>query len=128
MAEEIETIDEETAGPFEEASGSGPGFILGVMVGALAGAAAATLFTPATGEEFRHTISQEAGPLLKHQGDDAESGSEPTSAVSRVRAILTRVRSRVQEASEQAQGAAEESEAASRARYAQLVDQEQSEQ
>ncbi len=122
MAEETATIEEETVEELEqERNGSGPGFILGVMLGALAGAAAATLFTPATGEEFRHRISEEAAPLLKHEEGGTADGTTP---ITRVRAMLTRVRSRVQEASEQARDAAEESEAGSRARYAELIHQE----
>ena len=124
MAEETETIEEETVAELEEErDGSGLGFIFGMLMGVVAGAAAATLFAPATGEEIRHRVSEEAAPLLKRQdgeSDDA-SGLESGTAMARMRGMLTRVRSRVHEASEQAREAADESELQSQARYAELI-------
>ena len=119
MAEEEPPIEEEAPGGAQEGrNGAGPGLVVGFVLGALAGAAAATLFAPASRDEMRHRITEEAGPLLKHE--EAERGG-PATPVERMRAILTRVRSRVQEASEQAGEAAREAEEQSRARYAELT-------
>lgn len=110
----------------EEGGGrSGPGFFLGLIVGAIAGGAAATLFAPATGEEVRHRIAEEAGPALGR----AESGSDERPAavgteeapVERIRAMLDRVRSRVEEATEEARQAAQEAEDEGRAHYTELT-------
>lgn len=124
MAEETASIEEEIVTELEEErKGSGPGFIFGMLLGVVAGAAAATLFAPATGEEIRHRVSEEAGPLLKRQGGESDdaSGLESGTAMARMRGVLTRVRSRVQEASEQAREAADEAEQQSQARYAELI-------
>lgn len=112
MAEESTAIEEETpSASAEERKGSGPGFILGVVLGMLAGAAAATLFAPSTGEELRYRAAEAEG---------APAGT----TVERIRSVLDRVRARVQEASEEAQAAAREIEAQQRARYAELTGQE----
>lgn len=127
MAEEYAAIEQETASASpEEPSGSGPGFILGIVLGVLAGAAAATLFAPATGDEFRQRITEEAGPAFRRQEDEGSpEGPQPETPVDRIRAVAARVRSRVQEASEEAREAAREAENQSRARYEELTHQEE---
>ena len=114
FAEDAEELEEA-----EEERKSGGGFILGLIFGAVAGAAAATLFAPATGEELRQHVGDEAA-------QQPRDGDEPDSPLSRVRGVLAGVRSRVQEATEEGQLASREAEEASRARYAELTNQEQS--
>ena len=127
MAEETLTIEQEqTAEPSEKQNGHGPGFVLGVVFGTLAGAAAATLFAPATGEEFRHRFSEEGGPFPKHEeGEAAAADASPETPVERVRALLTRVRSRVHDAAAEGRQASLEAEEAGRTRYAELTHSEQ---
>ena len=120
MAEETAT-DEETTFESLEEERNGPGFRRGVLLGLLAGAAAATLFAPSTGQEFRHRVSEEAGPILTGDGGADADGNTPSD---RIRSVLGRVRARVQEASEEAKEAARLAEEQSRARYAELTDQE----
>ena len=112
FAEDIE--DSEGGG---EKSKSGPGFIFGVIFGALAGAAAATLFAPATGEELRQYVGDEAA---YQPGEDTESPSP----VDRARGVFAGVRSRIKDATKEGQLAAQEAEEASRARYGELTHQE----
>ncbi len=122
MAEETATDEETTFESLEEErNGSGPGFMLGIMVGLLTGAAAATLFAPSTGQEFRRRVSEEAGPVLMGDGGADADGNTPSE---RIRSVLGRVRARVQEASEEAKEAARLAEEQNRARYAELTDQE----
>jgi gas vesicle protein len=116
MADETPAIEEETApeSPEEEKRArSGPGFILGVVLGMVAGAAGATLFAPDTGEETRQPFEGEGGPEV----------TVPDAPMARVRGVLDRMRSRVQEASAEAQEAAREAEEQSRARYEELTQQ-----
>jgi len=129
MAEESPGIEEEpTVDPEEGESDarSGPGFIRGVVFGMIVGAAGATLFAPATGEETRQRIGEEAAPVLKPQeGEGGPEGSPLDAPMARLRGVLDRVRSRVQEASEEAQVAAREAEEQSRAHYEELTRQEE---
>ncbi len=46
----------------EERNGGGS-FVIGFLIGAIAGAAAALLLTPQSGEEMRRTIGQKSGEL-----------------------------------------------------------------
>ena len=121
---EEETIITEEAP--EERKGSGRGFAFGITLGALAGAAAATLFAPATGEEIRQRFTDDASLMPGHpEGESALEGGQPGTPVERIRAVLARVRSRVQEASEEGRLATEEAVAGSHARYAELTHQEE---
>ncbi len=124
MAETSAATEEEmTPVPVEERNGAGPGFILGMVLGTLAGAAAATLFAPSTGEEFRHRVTEEAAPVLK--GEGGGGGTQVGATMERIRGALSRIRSRVQEASEEAREAARATEEHSRARYEELTSQEE---
>lgn len=131
MVVEEEIIAEETlAALVEERNGSGHGFVLGIMVGILAGAAAATLFAPTSGEEMRQRIADEASPILGHSeqpgsNESASQDSEPENPVDRMRSMLARVRTRVQEATEEGQQAAQEAEAQGQAQYEELTHQEE---
>ena len=116
---EVFAEDAEELKEAEEERKSGAGFILGLIFGAFAGAAAATLFAPATGEELRQYVGDEAA-------QQPRDGDEPHSPMSRVRGVLAGVRSRVEEATEEGQQAAQEAEQKSRDRYAELTSQEQS--
>jgi len=112
MAEEAEANEETTAEePAERRNGSGPGFILGVLLGGIAGAAAATLLAPSGAEESRQP-TEPASPFAE---------GAPETPVDRVRAFLARVRTRVQEASEEGRLAVSETEERSKARYAELT-------
>lgn len=111
MADEETTVDEDVFGK----NGSGPGFLLGLVVGALAGAAAAVLFAPATGEEMRHRVAEETGGALD------EMASETGDTSDRLRAVLENVRSRMKQASEEGSEAARETEARLRDRYEDLA-------
>lgn len=108
MAEEMSTAE-------EKRNGHGPGFILGLVVGALTGAAAATLFAPPAGGEDR--FGEAAGPAE----DTAAASLAEGPPIERVRALLARVRSRVQEAAVEGREAAQEVEQRQRARYAELT-------
>lgn len=110
-AEEIvvEEVAEEQSSLGKRARG--PGFRLGVIAGVLAGAAAATLLAPPTGEEPAQPVAGEGG------GDMNENDV----ATARLGNVLQRVRSRVQEASEEAHEAAREAEDTLRARYTELT-------
>ncbi len=124
MAEETASLEEEpTPDREEERKGSGPGFILGTLLGLIVGAAAATLFAPATGEEIRHRIAEETSPMRGY--GEEEGGPEGPAAhdtpIARMRSLLEQVRSRVREASEEAGEAAREAEELSHARYAELT-------
>ncbi len=120
MADEITAAEEELVEELsEEHAGAGPGFILGTVLGILAGAAAATLFAPATGEELRHRFSEESG--WREDGESAPQASGPETPVERVRTLLTRVRSRMKEATAEGREAAHEVEEEQRARFAELT-------
>ena len=120
MTDEQEAMEQQT---FEQEQQeeprrrSGPGFVLGVLFGALAGAAAATLFAPAPGEEIRHRISEEAAPLLK------EGEGEGAGLKGRVRTLAARVRERVQVARQEAHEARQAAEQEAQARYEELTGQ-----
>ena len=109
-AEQIEQADgvDETpsVGP-ERRNGRGPGLLLGILVGLIAGAAAAALLGHGADEE-----------------PESEAGlGEPESPAAGLRSALARVRSRVREASKEAQEAAREVEERYRARYEELTGQ-----
>ena len=124
--EEEAIITEEAQEVSEERKGSGRGFVFGITLGALAGAAAATLFAPATGEEIRQRITDDASLMPGHpEGEGGLEGAQPGTPVERIRAVLTRVRSRVQEASEEGRLATQEAVEGSRSRYAELTHQEE---
>jgi hypothetical protein len=125
MAEESAIDDEDVAedemGDLEETlaetqpkKNHGPGFRLGLIFGLLAGAAAATLFAPPTGEAERT-------PLTPDQpfAPPPEPGIEPSD---RLRAVLERVRSRMEDASAEAHEASREAEEKLRTRYSELTE------
>ena len=122
MAEEEEVITEEEATASEaskERRRHGPGFILGIVLGALAGAAAATLFAPPSGEDTQQRLGEEASPF-----PSAGEGAQPATPTEGFRAMLARMRARVQEAREEGRLAGQEAEAKLRSRYGELTHQE----
>lgn len=111
--ENHEAIEDGSEEPVEERKRHGPGFRLGLILGAIAGGIGATIFAPPTGEQ---TTSTNGSHTSYADADDA--------SVERVRSVLDTVRSRVQEAADQAKEAAELAEQESRKRYAELTDSE----
>jgi len=106
LTEDIETVDEEPVFAEDEPglaeqkrrNGRGPGFLLGIVVGALAGAAAVTLSSPPGDEEGAGFDAPQAGGLLAG------------------------LRGRFREARREGAKAARESEEASRARLSELIE------
>lgn len=86
--------------------GSG-GFLAGFFFGALVGAAAALLFAPAPGEEFREQI-KEKGIELKEQASTlgAEAGQRADELLARGQVLLQEQRLRFREAVEEGRQAA----------------------
>jgi hypothetical protein len=141
------TILEELADQALEPEGSrrsGPGFILGIVFGALAGAVAATLFAPPGPEEEAAPETEAPEPQVEHElgpfgathveappahltaaGEAAPAEAAPSleseDPLERVRAMLARVRSRVDEARAEGRLARQETEADLEARYEQLT-------
>ena len=112
MVEELEASDEP-----EERSGSGPGFLRGTLLGVLAGAVAATLFAPPTGEEPIDQGSEQPGSVPAAPGEnEGEAGP--------LQSILRRLRARLDEARGEAGKAARETEAKTRARFEELKEQD----
>ena len=102
--------------------GRGPGFIMGTLVGAMAGAVAAILLSPPNREESMTQVSAtpeaEAAPAERPPAYMTASEDE---SLARVRVMLERVRSRMREAGEAGRDAAQEQEHAMGARYAELT-------
>jgi hypothetical protein len=113
IEDEIEEIEEALAEE-QPKKNHGPGFRLGLIFGLLAGAAAATLFAPPTGEDERTPIAPDQ-PFAP----PPEPGIEPSD---RLRAVLERVRSRMEDASAEAHEASRETEEKLRARYSELTE------
>jgi len=89
---------ETAALPEERRDGSGPGFLRGVILGAIAGAALSILLAPRAGQENAFTEEGEAGGLVGQ------------------------LRARIREASTEARQAAQEAEQAKRARFRELIE------
>jgi hypothetical protein len=112
-AESVETTMEETTVVAEEPRRrrSGPGFLLGVTLGALAGAAVATLLVPTPEEALGHNGERPAEPELAPEAGPAD----------RLRSALTRFRRNLSEASMEGHHAAQEAEEHLRARFNELT-------
>ncbi len=93
----------------ERHSRGGPGFRLGLLAGALAGAAAARLLAPKEGERLPGWLSNREGP--------------PDTPTARIAAVLALVRARMQEASHEARQASQEAEECLHGRYSNLTHQ-----
>ncbi len=87
-----------------ETGGHGPGFLLGTLMGVLAGAGLASLFTPVRGEEVRARTAEKAPELWHRRGELA-------------RGLGGNVRSRLEEALEAGREAAGEAQHEARRRY-----------
>jgi gas vesicle protein len=101
----------------------GPGFILGTLIGAIAGAAAAILLAPPSEEENEAPVTSrtpETAPAEPERPPAYMTVAEDES-LARVRAMLERVRARMREAGEAGQEAAKEQERSMSARYSDLT-------
>ncbi len=133
---ENETIPSSAA---REAAGHGPGFVLGVLLGIMAGAAIATLFTPMSGEQAR-ARTRERAPDLWRRRDEVTSQArdrarrtwnrvrgrpEPQGPadrlLARARDTATTARSRLREAWEAGREAAREGQEEARRRFETLT-------
>lgn len=115
-AEAVEEEEHEEATEEAPRRRSGPGFIRGLFFGTLAGAIAAALFAPPTGEEPSGAESEQVGREV--EGDGSGLGQ----VVSRAERVVSQLRSRVQEAAAEGREAANEAEAKSRARFKELTE------
>jgi hypothetical protein len=102
----------------------GPGFILGTLIGALAGAAAAILLSPQHEDEPAPEAVATPEPVPDAERPPAYMTSAEDESLARVRAMLERVRARMREAGEAGREAAQEQEHAMGARYAELTQRE----
>lgn len=103
---------------FEEKRSHGPGFRLGLLIGLVAGLAAAVLFAPPTGEEE---------PRLESGAEPEDATTSAGSLADRATSLLEQVRRRVQEAAREAEIAARGAEAEAQARYLELTQRKVSE-
>ncbi len=102
--EEPELVSDEREATPEASRRSGPGFLLGVVLGGAIGAAAAVLLAPRPAEETAVTVEPDGEAL------DGAVG---------------KLRSRLREATAEARQAAREAEQAKRARFEQLIERDQ---
>jgi len=93
----------------------GPGFLLGVVMGVLAGAGLATVFTPVSGDEVRARTAEKAPEFWRHRDELTQEARE------KARAVTGSVRSRLDEALEAGREAAREAQQEARRRYEQMT-------
>jgi gas vesicle protein len=98
-----------------EARGHGPGFLFGVLMGALVGAGLATIFTPVSGEQARVRTAEKAPELWRRREELAREGRE------KAREVAGGARSRLGEALEAAREATQEAQHEARRRYEQMT-------
>jgi gas vesicle protein len=98
-----------------EARGHGPGFLFGVLMGALVGAGLATIFTPVSGEQVRVRTAEKAPELWRRREELARQGRDKAGQVA------GGVRSRLGEALEAGREAAQEGQQEARRRYEQMT-------
>jgi gas vesicle protein len=98
-----------------EARGHGPGFLFGVLMGALVGAGLATIFAPVSGEQVRVRTTEKAPELWRRRDELAREGRE------KAREIASGARSRLGEALEAAREATQEAQREARLRYEQMT-------
>ena len=113
----LKAMEDEDIFEDEPADGSGPGFILGMIAGAMTGAAAATLFAPTSGEEFG-----ESGTSPTEPGAATVADRETATPADKARSLLHTLRARVQEATEEGRRAGQEAEDTLRRRFSELTD------
>jgi gas vesicle protein len=102
----------ETAG---EACRRGPGFLFGVLMGGLVGAALATIFAPVSGQQARVLTAEKAPELWRRREDLAREGRE------KAQGVVGGARARLGEALEAAREATQESQQEARRRYEQMT-------
>jgi gas vesicle protein len=98
-----------------EGRGNGPGFLFGVMMGALVGAGVATIFTPVSGEQARVRTAEKAPELWRRRGELMQEGRE------KAREVASGARSRLGEALEAGREATQEAQREARRRYEQMT-------
>jgi hypothetical protein len=91
-----------------EGRGHGPGFVLGALMGVLAGAGLATILTPVRGEEVRARTAEKAPDLWRRREQLA-------------REIGGGIRSRLEEALEAGREAARDAQQEARRRYERMT-------
>lgn len=96
----------------EQKRSHGPGFRLGLLIGIIAGLAAAVLFAPPTGE---------GEPRVEGTGVAEPAEFDAGSPAGRAMSLVEQVRARVQEAAREAEIARREAEQAAMARYTELT-------
>jgi len=94
-----------------EACRHGPGFLFGVLMGALVGGGLATIFAPVSGEQARVRTAEKAPELWRRRGDLAQGGRE------KAREVAGGARSRLSQALEAASQATQEAQQDARRRY-----------
>lgn len=67
----------------KEKNSSSKGFFLGALLGSLVGAAAALLFAPKSGKEFRGDINEQSAGLKRKGGDLALYAKEKSSGIAK---------------------------------------------
>jgi gas vesicle protein len=98
-----------------EARGHGPGFLLGVVVGALVGAGLATIFTPVSGEQARLRTAEKAPELWRRRDELAQEARD------KAHQVTGGIRSRLQEALDSGREAAQEAQQEARRRFEQMT-------
>jgi gas vesicle protein len=91
-----------------EVRGHGPGFLFGVLMGALVGAGLATIFAPVSGEEVRVRTAEKAPELWRRREE-------------LTREAIGGARARLGEAREAAREATQEAQQQARRRYEQMT-------
>jgi gas vesicle protein len=125
--EEAVMTNNDTTQP-DAAGGHGPGFMLGLLLGIMAGAAIATLFTPMSGEQVREKTRTSAPDVWRRRDEVSKQARERArSTWDRLRGRrepegpLDRVRMRLREAWQAGREAAHESEEEARRRFETLT-------
>jgi len=98
-----------------EACGHGPGFLFGVLAGALLGAGLATILTPVAGEQVRARTAEKAPDLWRRREELAREARE------KARQVSGGARSRLGEALEDGREAAQEAQQQARRRFEQMT-------
>ena len=93
----------------------GPGFLFGVLMGGLVGAALATIFAPVSGQQARVLTAEKAPELWRRREDLAREGRE------KARGAIGGARARLGEALEAAREAAQEAQQEARYRHEQMT-------
>jgi gas vesicle protein len=97
------------------AEAHGPGFLFGVLAGALVGAGLATVLTPIAGEQVRARTAEKAPELWRRREELAREARD------KAREVTGGVRSRVSEAVDASRQAAQEAQQEAHRRFEQMT-------